>query len=482
MLILKVENFDRLGDGGPLHFEAERRGFDFGRDQHLDWTLPDPTRKISGKHCTVLFEKGGYYLYDVSTNGTFVNGSNRRVQSPYELRHGDEMVVGDYVISVAVSGAGVSPPYAAPVETHTPPQPQPSSDLWDAGTHSIAPISRQELMPPQAQPSHGADFLSNVAAPLPSVTHDTPQWDAPPPAPPPAPLARDPWAESQPPQRPPERAAPPPPPSPPPVPVGDDWVAPPTQRSSMNIANIVRDVPFPAPRPAPPAAPQQAAPPRMAEEPRRPPPPPAAPAGPSPEQLRAQFEQEMIRRFAEGANIPAGLLATRNAGDLAFEMGEILRLVCANLMQLLKARAEMKSVVRTAERTMIEARENNALKFTPSAEAALSIMFGQPSAGYLDPRATLDRSFSDLKMHEAATFSAMQQAVIQLFEELSPEAIEQSAGGGNKLGFLGAKSRNWEHFVERWKAKAGGSEHGMLDAFLDEFAAYYDAAIPKRRQ
>ena len=469
MLVLKVENFDRLGDGGPLHFEADRRGFDFGRDQHLDWTLPDPTRKISGKHCTVLFEKGAYYLYDVSTNGTFVNGSSRRVQSPYELQHGDELAIGDYVVSVAIAGEAKP---AAHVPPAAPPQPasgQGTSDIWSSNANSIPPIGREELMPQRLQP-RSDDFLNNAASPLPPVQPGS-GWDA---APVPVPY-NDPWGASGDQPRPAER--PPPPPQAPPA--ADDWMAAaPLPPASVSISSIVRDMPFPVPRPA---APVQQRPPE--EPPRRPPlpppPPPPVVAGPAPKVLRAQFDQDIIRRFAEGLNIPAALLGERKAGDLAFEMGEILRLVCANLMQLLKARAEMKAMVRTSERTMIEPRENNALKFTPTAEAALAIMFGQPTAGYLDPRGTLDKSFADLKAHEAATFSAMQQAVIQLLEELSPAAIEQAAGA-NKLGFLGGKSRHWELFSDRWKAKAGTGEHGMLDAFLDEFAAYYDAAIPKR--
>ena len=457
MLVLKVENFDRLGDGGPLHFEADRRGFDFGRDQHLDWTLPDPTRKISGKHCTVLFERGAYYLYDVSTNGTFVNGSGRRVQSPYELRHGDELAIGDYVVSVSIAGETKQ---AATVPQNAAAEPasgQGTSDIWSSNTNSIPPMARDDLMPQRLQP-RSDDFLSNAAGPLPQV-EPVANWDNAP-----APVPRnDPWGAPSVPPRPVERALPPQ------APPADDWPAPtPAPPANVSISNFVRDVPFPVPRPAAPV--QQ----------RPPPSPPQVVAGPSPEVLHAQFEQDILRRFAEGLNIPVALLGERKAGDLAFEMGESLRLVCSNLMQLLKARAEMKAMVRTSERTMIEPRENNSLKFTPTAEAALSIMFGQPSAGYLDPRGTLDNSFADLKAHEAATFSAMQQAVIQLLEELSPEAVEQAAGG-NKLGFLGGKSRYWELFSERWKAKAGNSEHGMLDAFLDEFAVYYDAAIPKRR-
>ena len=68
MLKLKIENFDQLPDGGPIEFAADRRGFDFGRDQHLDWTLPDQTGVISRKHCEVRFFEHAYWLFDISTN------------------------------------------------------------------------------------------------------------------------------------------------------------------------------------------------------------------------------------------------------------------------------------------------------------------------------------------------------------------------------------------------------------------------------
>ena len=198
--------------------------------------------------------------------------------------------------------------------------------------------------------------------------------------------------------------------------------------------------------------------------------------------LRAQFEQEFIQRLAAGANVPEAVFANRKATDVAFELGEMLRLCFANLMQLLKARAEAKNMARAGARTMIEPRENNALKFTPNPEAAFAIIFGPATGGYLDGRQTLERSFADLKAHEAATFAAMQQAVMQLFEDLAPDAIEEAAGGGSKRSFLsGGKAKNWELYTERWNAKAGAGEHGMLDAFLDSFAAYYDEATPKGR-
>jgi type VI secretion system protein ImpI len=53
-LRLSIENVDRLPDGGPLRIEVKGRGLDLGRDAHLDWTLPDPSRAISSKHCEIL--------------------------------------------------------------------------------------------------------------------------------------------------------------------------------------------------------------------------------------------------------------------------------------------------------------------------------------------------------------------------------------------------------------------------------------------
>src|SRR5215813_5082105 len=103
-LRLSIENVDRLPDGGPIRIEVKGRGLDLGRDSHLDWTLPDPSRSISGKHCEVRYREGGYWLYDVSTNGTFLNGNDHRMQAPHRLRSGDRFVIGHYIIGALVDG------------------------------------------------------------------------------------------------------------------------------------------------------------------------------------------------------------------------------------------------------------------------------------------------------------------------------------------------------------------------------------------
>src|SRR6201995_3961624 len=113
-LRLSIENVDRLPDGGPIRIEVKGRGLDLGRDSHLDWTLPDPSRSISGKHCEIRYRDGGYWLHDVSTNGTFVNGAEYRLDAPYRLRDADRLSIGPYIIAVAVEeGRKLRSPAAA---------------------------------------------------------------------------------------------------------------------------------------------------------------------------------------------------------------------------------------------------------------------------------------------------------------------------------------------------------------------------------
>jgi type VI secretion system protein ImpI len=316
-------------------------------------------------------------------------------------------------------------------------------------------------MPEQQRASRAGDFLSSAA-------------DLPPPPPAMAPMApmspvADLWAATGLHRH--EAAAAPPPPPPPPV----EWPAPPEapRQAGYSMASVAREVPFAAARPQP-------ATPRPAPEPERPAAP--APALPSLDQLRAQVEAEILRQFAAGAGIPEAVLSGRRAPELAQELGSAMRLIVGQLMRLLKVRAEAKGMVRAAERTMIQARDNNALKFTPTPEAALAIVFGPAASGYLDLRQTFERSFADVMAHEEATFAAMQQAVGDLLTDLSPESVERAAANV-KLGFLGnAKAHNWETFLERWQAKAGTGDNGMLDSFLELFAEHYDQLSRRRRQ
>jgi type VI secretion system protein ImpI len=71
-----------------------------GRDAAADWQLPDAIRLVSSKHCEVVKEGAAYWLHDLSTNGTFVNGAPQRIADPHRLSAGDRIRVGNYIIAV----------------------------------------------------------------------------------------------------------------------------------------------------------------------------------------------------------------------------------------------------------------------------------------------------------------------------------------------------------------------------------------------
>jgi type VI secretion system protein ImpI len=159
-LRLSIENIDRLPDGGPLRVEVTGRGLDIGRDAHLDWTLPDPSRFVSGKHCEIRFRDGGYWLHDVSTNGTFVNGAQFRLDAPYLLRNGDRLTIGPYVVAVAVEGQAAAIA-AAPRATAA------QADVWGAVGEAAPPEDRSAYRAQKPQQS-SADFLDFASSVVPS--------------------------------------------------------------------------------------------------------------------------------------------------------------------------------------------------------------------------------------------------------------------------------------------------------------------------
>ena len=98
---LQINNVDALPPGLSTGYAARDRSFEIGRDA-CDWTLSDPDKFISGRHCEVRYEAGAFWLHDVSRNGTYINGSNQRMTGPHRLANGDRMLIGRYVIFVSI--------------------------------------------------------------------------------------------------------------------------------------------------------------------------------------------------------------------------------------------------------------------------------------------------------------------------------------------------------------------------------------------
>jgi type VI secretion system FHA domain protein len=93
---------DIVGDDAVRVFRDA--GGTIGRSLQNDWILPDPDRYISGRHATIDFKGGIYYLVDTSSNGVYVNGDCEPIGkgNVRRLFNGDILRFGDFEITVSI--------------------------------------------------------------------------------------------------------------------------------------------------------------------------------------------------------------------------------------------------------------------------------------------------------------------------------------------------------------------------------------------
>lgn len=449
VLRFNIENEPNLPDGGPVSFTVTgRRSVDIGRDRHLDWTLPDPARMISGKHCEVHYRDGSYWLHDVSTNGTFLNGADQRMRGAHRLRHGDRLVIGHYVIGVSLDSnepGEATPDHGSQRQGPVAQQHTDYQQLWAPDRDVPPPIDPQQLRKPReaARPVN-PEFLDWAASVPPAGVdpfrhssqmprreppgHDDMSWAA-------GPIAT------------------------PEPPVDAPQAMPTPRRPSVWTDDEAAVAPLPPSVPA-----------GHAEMPRQ------QVAGPA--SVAPAGNGEFARLVARAAGLPDSVFANKTEAELAEQLGILLRMTVENLMALLQARTQAKQLTRSTNQTTIQAIENNPLKFSPTAEDAMRILFGPPTRSYLDAPHAFAQSFNDLKSHQLKTYTAMQHAVRVLIASIDPTlmARELELQRGARSLFGSNKSKLWDEFLTRWKAHLGRDGSAPIDTFMLHFSEYYDRA------
>ncbi len=178
--------------------------FTIGRDPTNHWPIPDRTLAISARHCELVAAGSRVLLRDLSTNGTFVNGSSVRLTGEHVLKDGDRIELGPYTIAVQGLGAHADAARDVDVTVQIPasahalaPKPAPTAPMALRGGDPAAmlaagPPARVGLTEilRTAPPAEASDLavtkirLAPKAAPAPTVPAPLP---TPAPVPPPAP-------------------------------------------------------------------------------------------------------------------------------------------------------------------------------------------------------------------------------------------------------------------------------------------------------
>lgn len=97
-LILKVNSAPEEYVGAK-QMEFDSQGGTIGRSAQSVFHLDDHNKYLSATHALITCYNGEYYLNDISTNGTFINGKRALKSQPTVLQEGDSISMGRYEFS-----------------------------------------------------------------------------------------------------------------------------------------------------------------------------------------------------------------------------------------------------------------------------------------------------------------------------------------------------------------------------------------------
>lgn len=407
-------------------------GGTIGRVTGNDWVLPDDERFVSGLHAIIRCMGGMFSLEDVSTNGTFINGDSQAVgakDEPAILKSGDRIAIGDYEVYVNIvegevevdTSQSLSPPALEPYEQGV------AESVATPSSLSVSPAA-DPTQPPEAPgigPIDPLDLLGDspvqpveVPATFPDHASAISESFVAPEASPIIPGGGDAGGA-----------------------IPDDWDLTDFNRGGADDAPARQSSP-----------PQQPFPEQQSVQATPPP-------GPAP-----------VGEIMDSAVSPAAV-STSDARYAA-----LMPTIVQGMMDVLKSRAEVKNQFRLAV-TMIKPVDNNPLKFSPTADAAIDHLFNDPQAGYLGAEQAFDEGFNDIKAHQLAMMAGMRAAFEHMLNQFSPDVLEEYFESGGKRGKfmgMGSKNRYWDMYRDFFERTTRDSDDNFRRLFGEEFAEAYE--------
>jgi len=225
-----------------------------------------------------------------------------------------------------------------------------------------------------------------------------------------------------------------------------------------------------APMPLTPMPPTPVAPPPVAR------PPVAAPAhaagDTSPDALWAAF--------CEGAGIhlqpPQGLNPA-----LMRVIGEVLRHSVDGTLKLVATRAAAKQELR-ADVTMIQARNNNPLKFSPDAGTAIEQLLQPPMRGFMVGPAAVHDAMDDLVGHAIGTMVGMRAALEGVLKRFEPSQLEGKLSGNSVLDSvlpMNRRAKLWELYLQHYQRIHDDAQEDFHDLFGKAFIKAYEDQLDR---
>ncbi|RUL77703.1 type VI secretion system-associated FHA domain protein TagH [Dyella choica] len=425
-LVVQGQQAAQFGSRSQRTFHAKDGSI--GRSEDCDWVLS--ASGVSRVHAMVRFLNGIYFIEDCSTNGMLLNGSPLLKGDPAALKSGDRLQIDTFEIAVRMDQDSEtivqpSPPVSSPMAVPAP----------AAAAFHNDPLDFDFLnpLPPAPSPSR-ASALDNLIPGTQQAMPASADLD-------PLSFLDEPLGVAA--------AEPVPAPSWNHTPSISDHFRPPTtdvrkqaNRLPENWDLTTGDFAPPPTAPAPPPAPEPVV--------AAPPPPPTMPPA-----------------HAPAAN-----------GALPPDAEQILRIVVDGVMDVLRARAEIKNTFRLPV-TLIQRSENNPLKFALGTDEALQKILGPANPGFLSGTAAFQDAFEDIRLHQMAMLAGVRAGFEGLLMHFNPDRYEQEVDGGKRGVTFGAKGRYWDKYRDNFEGLMKNPDDTFRRLFGDEFARAYEEQLAR---
>ena len=173
----------------------------------------------------------------------------------------------------------------------------------------------------------------------------------------------------------------------------------------------------------------------------------------------------------------APLAETAGSTALPADVDQIFRVVVDGVMDVLRARAEIKNTFRLPV-TIIQRSENNPLKFAPNPDEALQKIMAPSNGAFMSGTAAFEDAFDDIRCHQMAMLAGVRAAFESLLVHFNPDRFEQETDGSKRSAFAG-KGKYWDKYREHFEGLSRDPDECFRRLFGDEFARAYEEQLSR---
>jgi FHA domain-containing protein len=184
--------------------------------------------------------------------------------------------------------------------------------------------------------------------------------------------------------------------------------------------------------------------------------------------------------FCEGAGInlklPQGLTP-----ELMKVIGQVMLHAIDGTIKLVAVRAAAKQEMK-ADVTMIQARNNNPLKFSPDAVVAIEQLLQPPMRGFMMGPAAVNDVMDDLLGHAIGTMAGMRAALTGVLDKFEPGKLENKLAGNSVLDSvlpMNRRAKLWELYLQHYKRIRDDAQDDFHDLFGKAFIEAYEEQLDR---